>query len=244
MKNTKPSRKAITSRANGRLGGRPRTNAKRIYTYQWNDGDMSLIFADGEQEALMALDELGLGDFSRRFKPYTGPQFGLVFKRDAAGRVVLNMEQGSGPDGWGELAEEFGLGLPEALCDDEPYRRLIQLHAEAEALAVKHVRDNLPPEDLALLDKTHPSHRQTWVGRKEIERELAMTLPQLKRHLKRVVRRSTDAFSVWLEGTPASPKNLAAEYKKIDGITEEQQEKGKAKLRAELADLVAQESQQ
>jgi hypothetical protein len=237
-------RRVVASRANGRLGGRPRTSAQRVFTYRWEDGDLSLIVASDLQDAINALDEIGPLDF-RQIKPYTGREFALVFCRDAAGRLVLN-RTGERAAAFEELCDEAELGIPDAIAeDDERYQQLMQLHAEANALAVQHVRDRLSPEDLAALDDSHPGTgtRARAKPREELERALKMTLPQMKRYLKREARATAMSISIWTKGGDGSDVDMTEEYKRIDAMTEADMERGHASARAQLEAMAKREAE-
>jgi hypothetical protein len=124
--------------------------------------------------------------------------------------------------------------------------RLQELHREADRVAVDYVRSRLTPEERAALDSRLPSTLARTQRRKEIEAELALTLPKLKAHLKAATKRSLKDYSSYL-GDVVTPEDLQAALKakfaQIDALTAEDQARGQASLREELAELDAEQAE-
>jgi hypothetical protein len=228
---------------------------RKLYSYQWPDGDLTFLIAADRGEAFQSLDQISGNIDLTRLRRVPERLFAFTLHVDPAGRLVLATEENDAYDVFMEVLDEYGMrphisSAPQRDDDEDEaaYKarlRLEELHREADKLAVEYVRSRLTPEERTALHSQLPSTAERERRRKEIEDELALTLPKLKAHLKASARQWLKDYASYL-GDVVTPKQLQAQlqakFKEIDAMRAEDQTRGQAALREELAALEAEEA--
>jgi hypothetical protein len=238
--------------------------SRKLYAYQWPDGDLTLLMAADRGDAFHSLDQISGEIDLARLKRVSERLFALTLRVDAAGRLVLASEANAGCDVLSEVLDEYGMrpylsahaqrenDEDDSDSDDDSYeavdkawQRLKELHDEADKLAVQYVRSRLTPDERTALDSQLPSTVARVRRRREIEDELALPLPKLKARLKASTRQWMKDYASYL-GDVVTPEQLQAQlrdkFKQIDAMTDEDQARGQAELREELAALEAEQT--